>query len=65
MIGEIPEVPVGTIFESRRSLHDAGIHRGLQQGIGAGGESIVLSGGYIDDVDDDDTIIYTGEVAVM
>ena len=47
--------------ESRRSLHDAGIHRGLQQGIGASGESIVLAGGYVDDIDDGDTITYTGE----
>jgi len=37
------------------------VHRGLQQGIGAGGESIVLSGGYVDDVDAGDIIIYTGE----
>jgi len=61
MIGEIQGVLVGQIFASRRLLHDAGIHRGLQQGIGAGGESIVLSGGYVDDIDDGDTIIYTGE----
>jgi putative restriction endonuclease len=61
MIGEIPGVPVGTTFVYRRSLHDAGIHRGLRQSIGAAGESIVLSGGYVDDVDDDETIIYTGE----
>ena len=61
MIGEIPAVRIGQIFASRRSLHDAGAHRGLQQGIGAAGESIVLSGGYVDDVDDGDIIVYTGE----
>jgi putative restriction endonuclease len=61
MIGKIKGIKVGKIFESRRELHDAGVHKGLQQGIGAAGESIILSGGYIDDIDDDDTIIYTGE----
>lgn len=61
MIGEIPGVPVGTPFVSRRLLHQAGIHRGLRQGIGAAGESIVLSGGCVDDIDENDTIIYTGE----
>ena len=61
MIGDIEGVEVGRVFESRRELHDAGVHRGLQQGIGAAGASVVLSGGYVDDVDDGDTIIYTGE----
>jgi hypothetical protein len=35
--GELPEVPVGTPFTSRRALFDAGVHRQLQAGI-AGGE---------------------------
>ncbi|MFC1579553.1 YDG/SRA domain-containing protein [Thermodesulfobacteriota bacterium] len=61
MIGDIQGIEVGSIFESRRALHDAGVHRGLQKGIGAQGEAIVLSGGYVDDVDEGDTIIYTGE----
>jgi len=59
--GEIVDIEEGTTFASRRELHDAGIHRGLQQGIGARGESIVLSGGYVDDEDHGDLIIYTGE----
>lgn len=61
MIGNIKGIVVGQMFSNRRELHDAGVHRGLQQGIGAGGESIVLSGGYVDDIDEDDLIIYTGE----
>lgn len=61
MIGEVEGVSEGRIFKDRRALHDAGIHRGLQQGIGAKGESIVLSGGYVDDIDEGDVIIYTGE----
>lgn len=62
MIGEIEGVIPGQMFSDRRDLHDLGIHRGLMNGIGAvGGESIVLSGGYKDDRDDRETIVYTGE----
>ena len=35
--GELPEIPVGTSFISRRALFDRGVHRQLQAGI-AGGE---------------------------
>ena len=61
MTGEIEGVSEGQLFESRQALHDAGVHRGTQQGIGGGGESIVLSGGYVDDLDEGDVIIYTGQ----
>ena len=61
MIGAIDGVIEGQIFENRRELHDANVHRGLMRGIGARGESIVLSGGYADDKDYGDEIIYTGE----
>jgi len=61
MIGHIPGVKIGSKFVNRRALHDAGVHRGLMQGIGAKGESIVLSGGYVDDVDKGDVIVYTGQ----
>jgi putative restriction endonuclease len=60
MIGEIEGVPEGTEFQSRQALHTAGVHGGLINGIGKNGNSIVLSGGYIDDEDNGDTIIYTG-----
>ena len=63
-IGEIEGVPSGTIFPDRKALAAAGIHRATQAGITGpakqGAESIVLSGGYVDDVDDGDEIIYTG-----
>ena len=63
-IGEIEGVEVGATLESRRALHDAGIHRPLQAGIAGsastGAESIVLSGGYVDDEDHGDEVIYTG-----
>jgi putative restriction endonuclease len=64
--GQIPGTGVGQTFPSRQSLFDAGVHRALQAGIagygdGAPAESIVLSGGYPDDVDEGDKIIYTGQ----
>ena len=61
MFGEIEGVSEGQLFENRRKLHDANVHRGIQRGIGTKGASIVLSGGYIDDEDLGDEIIYTGE----
>lgn len=51
-------------FQSKPELRQAGVHRNTQGGIGGGGnpgvESVVLSGGYEDDVDNGDTILYTG-----
>lgn len=64
-IGEVEGIAVGTEFDNRRQLYDAGVHRALQAGIvgrtAAGAESIVLSGGYVDDADYGSTIIYTGD----
>ena len=58
-------VPVGTIFQSREEVARAGLHSPHQSGIhplreGARAESIVISGGYKDDKDYGDVIIYTG-----
>lgn len=62
--GDVPGVPVGRVFESRSEASRVGVHRPTQAGIsGAGQEgadSIVVSGGYIDDEDFGDRIIYTG-----
>ena len=62
--GEIPGIAPRTGFPDRRSLHDAGVHRTLRAGIvgsaADGAESIVVSGGYEDDEDYGDVIIYTG-----
>ncbi|MEN6640961.1 MAG: YDG/SRA domain-containing protein [Armatimonadia bacterium] len=62
--GSIQGVDPGTWFEDRRALHEAGVHRPLQAGIcgsaAEGAESIVMSGGYEDDEDHGDVIIYTG-----
>jgi putative restriction endonuclease len=63
--GTIDEVNVGSRFDSRRALYDAGVHRTLQAGIvgrqNIGAESVVLSGGYDDDEDFGDVIVYTGD----
>ena len=62
MIGEIEGIEPGTLYKGRKELHDAGVHCGHMRGIAEkGGESIVLSGGYKDDKDEGDVVIYTGE----
>jgi putative restriction endonuclease len=57
-------VAVDQVFDDRRALHDAHMHRPLQAGISGtaseGADSIVLSGGYSDDEDYGDSITYTG-----
>jgi putative restriction endonuclease len=57
-------VHVGQQFIDRRDLHEASVHRPLQAGISGtkaeGADSIVLSGGYKDDLDFGDYILYTG-----
>jgi len=57
-------VKVGQLFIDRREMHDMSIHRPLQAGISGtkadGADSICLSGGYVDDQDHGDYIIYTG-----
>ena len=62
--GTPPSVHVGQQFVDRRELHDAGVHRPLQGGISGnraeGADSIVVSGGYGDDADFGDYILYTG-----
>lgn len=61
--GPIEGFPVGSVFPDRKTLTDSGIHRPPMAGIWggkAGAESIVVSGGYEDDIDEWDVIIYTG-----
>ena len=64
VFGELDGHPEGEWFDSRKSLAASGLHRPLQAGIcgssDEGAESIVLSGGYEDDIDNGDVIIYTG-----
>lgn len=64
IFGHIPGYPEDSLFENRAELSKSRVHVPLQAGIAGsqadGAESIVLSGGYEDDVDHGDTIIYTG-----
>lgn len=64
VFGDIPDVEVGAVFASREDISKAGVHRLLVAGISGsakeGADSIVLSGGYEDDQDFGDEIIYTG-----
>lgn len=62
--GTPPGVKVGDLFENRRELHDRRVHAPLQAGISGskseGSDSIVVSGGYVDDQDHGDYLFYTG-----
>ena len=63
--GHILGYPLGSMFETRADLSYAGVHTPRRAGIAGSGreaaESIVLSGGYEDDLDHGDEIIYTGQ----
>ena len=62
--GDLDVVP-GTAFASREEIRTGGLHRhgmrGISGGPDDGADAIVLSGGYVNDVDLGDEIIYTGE----
>ena len=62
--GHPDQYEVGSIFDSRKALSDAGIHGPPMHGIWGrqreGACSIVMSGGYEDDIDELDYILYTG-----
>ena len=64
LIGPIPGIAVGARFDTRAEAHAASVHRELQAGIcgraDSGAESVVLAGGYADDRDMGDRILYTG-----
>lgn len=65
IFGHIEGISVGQIFSSRKELGDAGVHTPTMSGIWGreeeGSCSIVLSGGYEDDIDRLDFILYTGQ----
>jgi putative restriction endonuclease len=64
LFGHVPGYPEGSLFENRAELHNSRVHVPTQAGISGsqteGAESIVLSGGYEDDADYGDVLIYTG-----
>ena len=63
--GEVAGIDVGTEFASRAELAASGIHRPTQAGISGSGtegaDSIVVSGGYENDEDYGDYLIYGGQ----
>lgn len=62
--GEIAGYPVGSLFQDRSELAAAEVHRPRQGGISGGqdgADSIVVSGGYPDDEDYGDELVYTGQ----
>lgn len=64
IFGDLPNIQEGDVFANRKALTAAGIHKVLMGGIDGnprqGAASIVLNGGYVDDFDLGDEIIYTG-----
>lgn len=64
--GAVHGVPIGARFQNRKSLYDAKIHRDIRRSICGGpdkkigAESVVLSGGYEDDIDLGQLVYYTG-----
>lgn len=64
IFGEIPGIPEGHWFEGRKEMMPTSFHRNWGAGIDGNGTegtaAIVLSGGYEDDIDNGDEIIYTG-----
>ncbi|XP_048319986.2 histone-lysine N-methyltransferase, H3 lysine-9 specific SUVH6 [Ziziphus jujuba] len=68
IVGAVPGVEVGDEFQYRVELNIIGLHRQNQGGIDyfkQGGKvlatSVVASGGYDDDLDNSDVLIYTGQ----
>lgn len=65
IFGTIPGTQIGDVFKDRAELAASGIHKRNMHGIwgreAEGTCSIVLSGGYEDDIDELDYIYYTGE----
>eukprot|EP00727_Mastigamoeba_balamuthi_P001629 m51a1_g11463 putative e3 ubiquitin-protein ligase uhrf1 (337) ;mRNA; r:12483-14621 len=63
-MGKVPGVCVGQHWRYRVQASEAGVHRTIVSGIHGsstkGCFSICLSGGYEDDVDDGDEVLYTG-----
>lgn len=65
VFGAIPGVAAGSVYPSRLALAHAGVHKPTMAGISGsqheGADSIVVSGGYVDDQDHGNVIIYTGD----
>lgn len=64
VFGSLQGLYIGASFRNRLELSQSGVHRPTQAGISGsqkeGADSIIVSGGYEDDEDYGDIIIYTG-----
>lgn len=64
IIGDVPGIDIGHHFDTRKEMMPSSFHRVWTSGIDGNGSegtaAIVLSGGYADDADYGDEIIYTG-----
>ncbi len=64
VFGEVQGYPIGSTWQSRKELSDSKVHAPPMGGISGtaaeGADSIVVNGGYEDDVDHGSVIIYTG-----
>lgn len=64
VFGHLASVPVGATYPSREAVAAAGVHKPTMAGISGaerdGADSIVVSGGYEDDEDYGNVIVYTG-----
>ena len=65
IFGEIENIIEGDLFDNRVLLAESKVHKPHQSGISGsekdGADSIVISGGYEDDEDSGDLIVYTGQ----
>ena len=63
--GELNDYPEGSVFSNRMEIKNVGIHKyhinGISRVLGIGCDALVLNGGYVDDEDHGDWILYTGE----
>lgn len=64
VFGKLLGLKIGDTFRNRLELSKSGVHKPIQAGISGsqkeGSDSIIVSGGYEDDEDYGDVIIYTG-----
>jgi len=65
IFGEITEYPEGSLFTSRMEIKNSGLHKyhiaDISRVLNVGCDCIVMNGGYVDDRDYGDEILYTGE----
>ena len=64
LFGDVPGIALGAVFPNRKAVAESGLHGPWRSGIHGnrveGASSIVVSGGYVDDEDLGQIIIYTG-----